>query len=136
MPGKPGRVITGFFPLEKEAPKGQSRVEALIDQPDGVHVADFRLGPNAKAAGRPSNAGGQYYLVLRGSLVHDGRAYGALSLVQNEAGEPAPVFEAGTEGAALLMLQFSSPSARPGSDPKKLAGRNPEYIMPEGLVPG
>jgi hypothetical protein len=136
MPGRPGRVLTGYFAPETEAPRGEVTRQALIDQPDGVQVADLRLGPNARASGMPSTAGGQYYLVLRGSLLHGGREYGELSVVENEAGAPAPDFKAGKAGAALLMLQFAPPSARPGTDLKKLAARNPEYIVPEGLVPG
>ena len=134
IPGKPGRVLTGYFDPQSTVAAGQSTVNDIINQPDGVRVTDIRLGANARGNGIASTAGGQYYLVLGGSLIQAGLEYGELAMVQNEAGGPAPAFAAGVNGAALLMLQFALPSARPGSDLLLLAKRNPEYVKPEGLV--
>lgn len=134
IPGKPGRVLTGDFDPELSVTAGQSMMNDIISQPDGVRVTELRLGANARAKGIASDAGGQYYLVLGGSLVHQGDEYGELSMVHNEAGGPAPAFVAGAKGASLLMLQFAPPSARPGSDLSLLAKRNPEYVKPQGLV--
>ena len=39
--------------------------------------------------------------------------------------EPAPKLTAGSEGAEVLAMQFGQPSERPGSDPSKLASRDP-----------
>ena len=132
--GKPGRVLTGYFDPQSTLAAGQSTMNDIINQPDGVRVTDIRLGANARANGIASTSGGQYYLVLGGSLVHEGREYGVLAMVHNEAGGAARTFAAGAKGASLLMLQFAPPSPRPGSDLALLAKRYPEYVEPEGLV--
>ena len=134
IPGKPGRVLTGYFDPQSTLAAGQSTMNDIINQPDGVRVTDIRLGADARANGIASTSGGQYYLVLGGSLVHEGREYGVLAMVHNEAGGAARTFAAGAKGASLLMLQFAPPSPRPGSDLALLAKRYPEYVEPEGLV--
>ena len=46
-----------------------------------------------------------------------------------EAGEATPQLTAGPDGAEVLMLQMARPSERPGSDPKKLAVRDPNAYV-------
>ena len=110
MPGKPGRVVAGFFDPELQALAGEVQSQALIDQPDGVQVVGYRCGPDATFSGPPSAAGGQYYLVLRGALVHNGREYGPQSLAYNAAGEAAPQLQAAGVPAAC---QRRGPRCRP-----------------------
>jgi hypothetical protein len=51
-----------------------------------------------------------------------------------EAGEPAPLLQAGPDGAEVLVMQFARPSERPGSDPSKLKrdGYVDRHVVPAG----
>ncbi|MED5575235.1 MAG: hypothetical protein VX955_13975, partial [Pseudomonadota bacterium] len=52
------------------------------------------------------------------------------SLIHVEAGETPPTLSAGAKGAEVLILQLARPTERPGSDPRKLAERDPNaYVM-------
>lgn len=101
----------------------------MAPQEDGVDAVGIRLGPNAVATGIPSDAGGQYYLVCEGSLVGPDGDLPRHSLMHVETGEPAPVMTAGPEGAEVLILQLARPTERPGSDPSKLAERDPNAYV-------
>jgi hypothetical protein len=83
------------------------------------------MGPGTRTTGEPSDGGGQYCLVCSGSVRLDGKDMPPLSLAFVEPGDPAPIFDAGPLGAEVLVLQFATPSERPGSDPAKLKGRDP-----------
>ncbi len=137
MPGKPGRNRGGSFALNQPAPAaGQCTRETLLfDAGDGVEVTGIRMGASALANGEPADAGAQYYVVCSGSLLHEGTEYPRLALIHVPAGEPAPRFQAGADGADVLMLQLPRPSDRPGSNPALLAARKDQpYAMPEGTV--
>lgn len=135
MPGKPGRNIAGKFEINKPPPQpGESTRETLMAAEDGVEVVGVRMGPNACAAGEPTDAGDQYYLVCTGSLIHAGKEVPPMTVVRVEPGEPTPAFQAGPRGAEVLLTQLPMASERPGSDTKKLAGRKIDYKLPEGMV--
>ncbi len=135
MPGRPGRNIGGQFDIDMPLPApNQSTRETLLEAPeDNTRVVGLRLGPNAACQGEPTTGGDQYYLVCTGSLQHQGRQAGPMTLVRLARGEPTTTLRAGPEGAAVLMLQLPMPTARVGSDPKPVAKRNPgDYKLPEG----
>ena len=69
----------------------------------------------------PPNAGNQYYLVCTGSLISKGRKVPPRSLIKVQPGESAPALRAGPAGAEVLLLQFPTPSDRPGSRLRTLA---------------
>jgi hypothetical protein len=123
--GKPSRNISGLFELGKAKTMGPTSVQEMLIEPheDGLKVAGLRIGPGASAMGVPSDGGGQYCIVCTGSLRQQGKDVPTRSLILVEAGEPSPLFEAGPDGAEILVLQFPRPTGRPGSDPGKLAGR-------------
>lgn len=127
MQCRAGRNIAAVFEQDPAPlPDGQSSREALMDpQEDGVDAVGIRLGANAVAQGLPNDAGGQYYLVCAGSLVAEGAELPEKSLIRVNPGEETPDLQAGDEGANVLALQFARPSDRPGSDPEKLAARDP-----------
>ena len=137
MKAKPGRSIAGTFDLKgpnDKTPAGQCVLEILhAPEPDGITAAGIRLGANATGKGIPSDAGGQYCIVCSGDVVHEGKHYPRLSLILVEAGEAAPVFAAGDQGAEILTVQFPRATARLGSDPKQLATRdmNALYHLPK-----
>ncbi len=126
MPCRAGRNIAGVFDQDADAVgNGESSREPLMDaQEDGVYAEGIRLGANASAKGIPNDAGGQYYLVCAGSLISGDKTLPERSLIRTNPGEEPPTFQAGELGANILALQFSRPSDRPGSDPKKLAQRD------------
>jgi hypothetical protein len=83
-------------------------VEALAAEPDGLCATLLLLPPReAATAPDPATGNGQYQVVLAGELVHDHRAYGALSVRHVACREPAPPpLLAGAGGLAVLVLQF------------------------------
>jgi hypothetical protein len=133
MPGHPGRSASGGFDVsEPVPPEGSPSVRGFItSRSDGMQAVGLRLAPNAREPGIPSDGGGQYYVVHSGSLLESGRVLPKYTLIFVDAGENAPVLQAGPEGAVLVMLQFPRPSGRPGSDPAQLASRdrNKEYVV-------
>jgi hypothetical protein len=135
MPCRAGRNIAGSFGTDLGGAQGVV-VSRLIDlQDDGVAAFGVTLGPNARTESLPVDAGGQYYLVCAGALTDAGRALSSDSLVRVEPGETPFEMEAGPEGAAILVLQFGRPTARPGSDPNALAARDPQGYV-ERKAPG
>ncbi len=132
MPCRAGRNIAAVFEQDGGlVAEGETVREPLMErQEDGVYAEGIRLGANAVADGMPNDAGGQYYLVCSGSLLSDGRDLPERSLIRANRGENTPTLRAGEMGAAVLALQFSRPTDRPGSDPRKLAERNPDgYVL-------
>lgn len=139
MPGRAGRNIAGHFDRSGPKPAPGACVEvALMDsQDDGADARGFRLGPYAAMQAPVSTGGAQYYLVCEGEVVQDGKSLPQWSLVHAEAGEAPPVMQAGPEGADVLLLQFSRPGERPGSNPAELAKRDPKaYRSRPGAPPG
>jgi redox-sensitive bicupin YhaK (pirin superfamily) len=87
---------------------GEVAREPLMEaQDDGVDAVGIRLGANAQTQGPVSNGGGQYILVCGGTLLENGKAMAENSLIRVEAGEPAPVLQAGPDGADVLVMQFA-----------------------------
>lgn len=132
MPCRAGRNIAGLFDVEAPTPDaGAVERQALMEpQEDGVDALGLRLGPNAETDGPESGAGGQYYLVCRGSLHQEDRVLETASMIRIEPGETPPALRAGDDGADILVLQFGRPSERPGSDPSTMADRDPEgYVV-------
>jgi hypothetical protein len=132
MPCRAGRNIAGGIKLDgaKLVDGDVARKGLMEPQDDGVHAEGIHLGPNASTPGIQSDAGGQYYLVCGGTLVEKGETLDELSLLHVKAGEETPVLTAGPDGATVLALQFSRPSERPGSDPRKLSDRDPNaYVL-------
>ncbi len=128
MPCQAGRNLAGQFDLDKPRPAAGEvvRDHLMPPQDDGVNAVGLRLGPGARASGLTSDAGGQYYLVCDGEVIHEGRAMPRHSLIHVEPGESPPDLTASGAGANVLVLQFARPTRRPGSDPNTLAQRDPD----------
>ena len=81
-------------------------VETLLEfEADGLGAELVRLGPGLRCV-RPCGGGGQYQVVIAGSLVHGGEELSRLSCRFATAGECECEMEAGPRGLALLALQF------------------------------
>ncbi|QKK15341.1 hypothetical protein [Rhizobium indicum] len=112
-PTKRRHRTSGAVALSIE-PVLRNRTELTVDtiieeQPgdDGMNCKVFRLGPTmAMQAPDPTGSGGQYLIVLNGSLIHEGRTYEPFSLMFVRFDDPAPTITAGEDGLELMITQF------------------------------
>jgi len=73
---------------------------------DGLGAWMMRLGPDMRTAGpNPQTSGGQFYLVLNGSLEHEAESYPAWSVLYVEPSDLALAVQAGPKGLEVLVLQ-------------------------------
>lgn len=89
----------------------ETKVEQLMPElgsGDGLGVSMIRMGPGLSFTGPdPRPTGGQYYLVVNGSLEFGGAQYTKWSTVFL-TGEESPLsFKSGTKGLEALLLQFA-----------------------------
>lgn len=90
------------------------RLLADIPAGDGLGAWLHRLGAGMRLAGSPaSDTGGQYWLVVNGSLSWAGAEYGPWSLLFVPADAPPLAAEAGPEGLEALQLQYPRAPALP-----------------------
>jgi hypothetical protein len=82
-------------------------VTVLCDYDDGLTVQRVDLPPGSSLAGPdPSRGRGQHTMVVRGSLVHEGRAHPERTMLFVPEGEPALDLVAGPEGVIALVMGF------------------------------
>jgi rubredoxin len=85
---------------------------SLQDVPDvkderGLFVNSLVMAPGTRSgAPPPSNGDGQYVVVVKGSLFHEGRERPALTVVFVKADEDAFRIHAGPQGLEALILNF------------------------------
>jgi hypothetical protein len=85
---------------------------------DGVAACVLRAGAGVTVAGpEPAAGGGQYWLVLRGSAVHENVEYIRNSLAWVSRTEKALTMTAGTSGAEIAVLQFPRALTSRGAAP-------------------
>jgi rubredoxin len=78
-----------------------------LSDDQGLFVKTLAMAPGARAEAPGPGAGdGQYIVVVKGSLLHDGRERSALTVVHIEPDEPAFGIEAGAQGLEALILNF------------------------------
>ncbi|KRA44985.1 hypothetical protein ASD80_06895 [Devosia sp. Root635] len=81
------------------------------DDDEGIAVKMVRMGPNMQApAPDTGESGGEYLLVLNGSIIHDGHALDKYSLLFVRADEAPPVLTAGPGGAEVLVTRYPAES--------------------------
>lgn len=74
---------------------------------DGLSAYVVRLGPQASVLGPDgTDGGGQYCLVVNGTLQQEGKEYPRLSLLWVGADEGPLQFTAGREGCEIVVMQF------------------------------
>lgn len=95
--------------------RGAVALERLLeeaDDADGLGAFMLRMGPGMKTAGPdPRGTGGQYYLVVNGSLACNGASYPAWSTIFVDSAEAPLELHAGPKGLEALILRYP----RPGS---------------------
>lgn len=83
-----------------------------LDGADGLGAALIRMGPGMSHTGPdPEATGGQYCLVLNGSLELPSGSYGKWSAVFVPATDAPLAMTAGPKGLETLFLQFARPAA-------------------------
>ncbi len=91
--------------LESAVAGGRSDV--LPCEEDGLGVALFSLHPGqSETIDLPQSGGGQYALVVEGSIRHAGAELALHSCLYRFAEEAPLAVTAGDEGASILLLQF------------------------------
>jgi hypothetical protein len=87
--------------------KHREAVGAIETAPDGLCVRQCDVAAGRRVAGPdPANGGGQFWLVLTGSLIRGGDALPMRSCVFVYPNEPHFSAVAGDAGVTVLMLQF------------------------------
>ena len=90
-------------------------VDVLPDMHDdaGLSAHTYTLKPGARTpASDPSRGGGQWILVMKGSLLHEGKSYPAFSIAEVSPDESAFSLHAGADGLNAIVLSFSRPDAQ------------------------
>lgn len=79
----------------------------VIKDEQGLSSHSMSVAPNAKAmAPDPADTNGQYLIVVRGSLLYQGREYKALTVAFVKPEEGRLELTAGAEGLDVLVLNF------------------------------
>ena len=106
----------------------QSRQEAMCDlvlseEDDGLAAWCLRVGPDMRThAPDPAHGGGQYLLVMGGTLWHGGSMLSRLSCLYVSADAGPFLLQSGAEGLEILLLQFPMTEAsavQPGAMSRK-----------------
>lgn len=86
---------------------GAALTEIIPAEAEGLAAWVLRLGAGASFSGPdPKSGGGQYYVVMDGTLEHDGARYEKWSCVFVEPPEDPLSLSAGPDGLEALVLQF------------------------------
>lgn len=92
-----------------EPVKSDAAMHAFTELKDEQGLAGFSISvaPNAKTlAPDPANTNGQYLIIVRGSLIYEGREYKALSVAFVKPNEGAFELVAGADGVNVTVLNF------------------------------
>jgi hypothetical protein len=102
-----GIPVTPCGPAGLRALEGPETVTLIEREADGMAAWLLRLPPGTAAAiPDPADGGGQYHVVVGGSLVRDGADMPELSCLFATTDEPAYEARAGAGGLEMLVLQF------------------------------
>ncbi len=104
MKHRPGRNIHVRF-----SPSAAAAQLATLVEPhdDGLTVFGLQLAHHENFSGPTAlGSGGQYYLITRGSLLHEGKEYGALSVVFVDPSDGGFEVRAGADGLDAIIMQF------------------------------
>jgi hypothetical protein len=106
---EPGRRVVVTPPPE---PSTTGLLETLLERhDDGLAAYRIVLGPGESTTGPdPSTGDGQYWIVMRGSVVDEGTGLPPLSLLWVGTADPPGSVTAGEDGAAAMILQFPFPN--------------------------
>jgi hypothetical protein len=96
-------------------PSGTEWTNLLEGEADGLAAYHVKLaGGRSQSVGGDRAGGGEFWVVLRGSLELGTKSLSAYSCLHRRADEERPVAHAGREGAELVVLQFPVTNPKPG----------------------
>jgi rubredoxin len=99
---------------------------AQIKDERGLAAYAITLKPNASTpAPDPSNSNGQYLIVTKGSLLHQGKDHNAITIVFVKPDEPRFELVAGAEGLEALVLHY--PRRAIAATPMLARSDSPQY---------
>lgn len=102
-------VMPDFNITPGESGVAMKAINGLKDE-RGLAGFSVVMKPGAKAfAPDPSKGDGQYILVMKGSILHEGKDKKGLAIIWVGKDESAFQLEAGPEGCELLVLNFPAP---------------------------
>lgn len=91
-----------------------------IKDEQGLSSHSMSVAPNARAmAPDPADSNGQYLIVVRGSLIYQGKEYKALTVAFVKPEEGRLELAAGAEGLDVLVLNFPRNGANAQAAPAK-----------------
>lgn len=103
-----GAVALSIEPVLRN--RTELTVDTVVEEQagdDGMNVTVFRAGPStAFTTPEPAEGGGQYLIVLNGSLVYENTTYKPYSLIFVRFDDVAPQLLAGEGGVELMVTQF------------------------------
>lgn len=103
-----GAVALSIEPVLRN--RTELAVDTVIEEQsgdEGMNVKVFRLGPSMTTqTPDPAEGGGQYLIVLNGSLIYEGQTYKPYSLIFVRSADAVPTVEAGDDGLELMVTQF------------------------------
>ncbi len=98
---------------------------AEIKDDQGLFTSTITMGPNTRTnAPDPSRGDGQYVVVVKGSLIHEGKERPAPTVVFIKPDEKAFDLQAGAQGLEAIIMNFPSVAPREvdAKAPSKAAG--------------
>jgi hypothetical protein len=102
-----GPPVVPADPAALRALAAPETVTLIPREADGMAAWLMRLGAGAQAAvPDPEDGGGQYHVVIGGTLVRGGEAMERLSCLFATPDEPPYSVKAGPHGLEMLVLQF------------------------------
>ena len=116
-------TTTATFPTAGQGAHVQDVPDIVDDY--GLFTRSLTMAPGTQiTAPDPSAGDGQYVIVVKGSLLHDGRECKALGVVFIKPDEQAFRIHAGPQGLEALILNFPrvAPRAEDGKEPAAAAG--------------
>jgi hypothetical protein len=115
MPMRAGRSISALAEpsadRDREHRTDPSVNELFTPSDDGLHAYAVHLGPHGTQTIRPRPDVSGYWVVMAGSLIHEGDSFGERSLVFCDAHSEPYEVQAGADGLDLIVTQF--PDSRP-----------------------
>lgn len=110
IPGRQPWQVSSEVPFA-EAAGGVAMLDVPAVRDDkGLFTKSLVLAPGAStSAPDPSQGDGQYIVVVKGSLLYDGREYKAVTVAFTRRGESAFEIRAGEGGLSAIIINFPKP---------------------------
>ncbi len=110
------------------AMNGDVYVEAIPGMQDSnglaAHAITLKAGASTLAPS-PAGTGGQWILVMEGSLIYEGKTYPAFSIAEVSPDEKAFPLQAGPDGLHSMVLSFSR-EGKQGVDSEVISAKKPQ----------